>query len=335
MPDSTTSGLLLLIAGVIAGAALGWYMRGRRVAVEKEIINSGWKEQADTRRGEYKRLLDQNRHLMQQVSQLQAAGDDAANRARELSSALRETLAGRDELQREIRVIRGNLETAVTERQRFATDCESLSASQDSHGSALREKDDKIFRMSRELESWHNRLPPLIERYRQRDEEANRLAREVEDANERIAALQMMLDAGQTRVGTGCADAMTSGTTASNDSLPATNGRAAEPGDGDPDGEQLAAAAPDDISTVGADPDVRAHYGEPKDDLKAIKGVGPAIERTLNELGIYSYGQIARLSEYEINRVADRLRGFRTRVYREDWIGQARALQYTRPGESG
>ncbi len=64
-----------------------------------------------------------------------------------------------------------------------------------------------------------------------------------------------------------------------------------------------------------------------RDDLKLIKGIGPAIEKTLNELGIFRFDQIADMSEYDIDRVARRLRGFRSRIYREDWIGQARDLQ--------
>ena len=67
--------------------------------------------------------------------------------------------------------------------------------------------------------------------------------------------------------------------------------------------------------------------GAGRDDLKLIKGIGPAIEKTLNELGIFRYDQIADMSEYDIERVARRLRGFRSRIYREDWIGQARDLQ--------
>ena len=64
----------------------------------------------------------------------------------------------------------------------------------------------------------------------------------------------------------------------------------------------------------------------PRDNLKQIKGVGPAIEKTLNELGIKLFDQIAQMSEYDIDRVAHRLKGFRSRIYREDWIGQARDL---------
>ena len=72
--------------------------------------------------------------------------------------------------------------------------------------------------------------------------------------------------------------------------------------------------------------------GEPdadeKDDLKQIKGVGPAIEKTLNDLGIFRFKQIAEMSEYDIDRVAQQLKGFRSRIYRGDWLGQARDLQY-------
>ena len=64
-----------------------------------------------------------------------------------------------------------------------------------------------------------------------------------------------------------------------------------------------------------------------RDDLQQIKGVGPAIAKTLNEMGIFSFQQIAEMSEYDIDRVARRLKGFRSRIYREDWIGQARELR--------
>jgi NADH-quinone oxidoreductase subunit E len=80
--------------------------------------------------------------------------------------------------------------------------------------------------------------------------------------------------------------------------------------------------ASDDVQD-SADADL---HDLPSDNLKLIKGVGPAIEKTLNELGIKRFDQIAQMSEYDIDRVAHRLKGFRSRIYREDWIGQARDL---------
>ena len=46
----------------------------------------------------------------------------------------------------------------------------------------------------------------------------------------------------------------------------------------------------------------------------------------MHDLGIFRFDQIAKISEYDINRIAERLKGFRSRIYREDWIGQARTL---------
>ena len=75
--------------------------------------------------------------------------------------------------------------------------------------------------------------------------------------------------------------------------------------------------------------------GEHRDDLQLIKGVGPAIEKTLNEMGICRFDQIAEMSEYEIDRIARKLKGFRSRIYREDWIGQARDLDEQKSRNTG
>lgn len=60
------------------------------------------------------------------------------------------------------------------------------------------------------------------------------------------------------------------------------------------------------------------------DDLKQIKGIGPLNERKLNALGIYHFRQIAAWTQDEARWIGAFL-GFRGRVEREDWIGQARA----------
>lgn len=61
------------------------------------------------------------------------------------------------------------------------------------------------------------------------------------------------------------------------------------------------------------------------DDLKAIAGVGPKLEKVLNELGIWTYGQVAALQPAEIAWLDDHL-GFAGRIGRDDWTGQAKAL---------
>lgn len=62
------------------------------------------------------------------------------------------------------------------------------------------------------------------------------------------------------------------------------------------------------------------------DDLKQIKGVGPALEAQLHDLGIYHFDQIASWGAAEIAWMDDNLKGFRGRVSRDDWTGQAKTL---------
>lgn len=64
---------------------------------------------------------------------------------------------------------------------------------------------------------------------------------------------------------------------------------------------------------------------ETPDDLKVISGVGPKLETVLNGLGVWTYGQIAAWSREEIAWLDDYL-GFKGRIGRDDWIGQASKL---------
>ena len=61
------------------------------------------------------------------------------------------------------------------------------------------------------------------------------------------------------------------------------------------------------------------------DDLKLISGVGPKIESTLNELGIFTYAQVAGWKKAERDWV-DGYLNFKGRIERDDWVKQAKAL---------
>ncbi|MDX8454030.1 NADH-ubiquinone dehydrogenase [Mesorhizobium sp. VK9D] len=60
-------------------------------------------------------------------------------------------------------------------------------------------------------------------------------------------------------------------------------------------------------------------------DLKAISGIGPKLEKVLNGLGIWTYGQIAAWTSQEIAWVEDYL-SLAGRIGRDDWTAQAAAL---------
>ena len=69
------------------------------------------------------------------------------------------------------------------------------------------------------------------------------------------------------------------------------------------------------------------------DDLKLIVGVGPVLERMLQQLGIATYRQIARWTERDIDEFDARLPEFHGRIRRDDWVTQARELHLSKYGE--
>lgn len=64
---------------------------------------------------------------------------------------------------------------------------------------------------------------------------------------------------------------------------------------------------------------------EAVDDLKLISGVGPKIEATLHELGIFTFKQVAAWKKAEREWV-DGYLSFHGRIEREEWVKQAKAL---------
>ncbi|MGD9740580.1 MAG: NADH-quinone oxidoreductase subunit NuoE [Bauldia sp.] len=93
---------------------------------------------------------------------------------------------------------------------------------------------------------------------------------------------------------------------------------------------QATARAPEPVATPANSDDAKpagiaGPRGGKADDLTVISGIGPKIEKTLHDLGIFHFDQIAAWSPAEVNWVSVHL-AFPGRIAREDWVGQARKL---------
>ena len=444
MPEFTAVTVALLALVLVVGIVLGWVLRGDRSAKEKIAINAGWQQQIESQQSEHDRLAKQNKSLMEQISQYQASIKDSTLRAKELSDSLKETFQRRDDLQRQLKDVRSNLEVAIAERDRLQGDLRSKSARDNATDQALQQKEAKIQRLTSELANWQSRVPPLVDRYRVRDEEARELENELsvaradlaeaqvelseararldemrtelrdartemdlaradrdttqselESSRARIVVLEDVIGSEQTRIEPVDAETLPKGLDASNEPhdetaenvviglrdqidddavplsawLPVGNEQdhlpidapdddgpwakvpaSAEGEDSDFDDDehrsdgamvQTAITATDGVGNkvllqsepAAEDPSRSTATGsnakedDEVDDLRQIKGVGPSIEKTLHNLGFFRFSQIAAMTELDIERVARQLKGFRSRIYREDWIGQARMLQ--------
>jgi large subunit ribosomal protein L21 len=76
---------------------------------------------------------------------------------------------------------------------------------------------------------------------------------------------------------------------------------------------------------AGADEAPKAELGNPSepDDLKALSGVGPALEKKLHDAGVTTFAQIAAWTQDDIDAMNEKL-SFKGRIEREGWVEQAK-----------
>jgi small subunit ribosomal protein S1 len=92
----------------------------------------------------------------------------------------------------------------------------------------------------------------------------------------------------------------------------------------EPKAKKAASAPAGDAASLDERGRLAAPQGD-ADDLKQIKGVGPAFEKKLHEAGIFHFWQVAALNEAQINELEEEL-SFQGRMERDDWKGQAEAF---------
>jgi predicted flap endonuclease-1-like 5' DNA nuclease len=74
-------------------------------------------------------------------------------------------------------------------------------------------------------------------------------------------------------------------------------------------------------------PPAPARSGKVLRGLRRIRGIGPAYQRSLEQLEITRVQQIAAWTEADVLAFAEKLRIRSERIFQEDWVGQARALE--------
>ncbi|MEO0996159.1 MAG: hypothetical protein AAFX58_01455 [Pseudomonadota bacterium] len=297
MTDSILA--LFLIAGgaLMLGFLAGWSLRAVRAERQKLALNAEWQEQFAAVRKAEQRVNRQRKELSAEVARLRQnrlvaeftadlpappGGEDGAD-----ADAADATEAAASQ---ELEDLRRQLADSKRKRESLRLDLERFVARSREFTEASRQKDEKIFALSRELESWQQRLPPLVQRFREREHEHTNVLDALELERQRNQELSETLN---TRV------------------LP----------------DSFSDVADIDIADDAANSAEASGYCDgDRDDLKRIRGVGPKLERTLNALGIYRLHQIAAFDESDIERVGSELGRFPGRIRRDRWVEQARRL---------
>lgn len=71
-----------------------------------------------------------------------------------------------------------------------------------------------------------------------------------------------------------------------------------------------------------------------RDDLKLIKGIAKVLEGKLHQIGVYQFRQIAVWTDPAVAEFSKLLPNFKDRIYRDDWIAQAKNFHQEKYGET-
>ena len=71
-----------------------------------------------------------------------------------------------------------------------------------------------------------------------------------------------------------------------------------------------------------------------KDDLKLVKGIGPVMEKKLNDFGVYSFEQLGKLTSKDIDALTETLESFPGRIERDKWVSQSKKQFKKKYGKS-
>lgn len=154
-------------------------------------------------------------------------------------------------------------------------------------------------------ERWQDVVRELELKVRLRDDLIAELKRSIEEQKKHIAAADAR---------TAAADARTA----------AAEARAASADARVSEAEARASEA--EARAASAEARASAAPAAAADDLKRIKGIGPAFERKLQALGVSSFSTIAAWTEADIERIAEALAILPQRITRDGWIEKAKNL---------
>ncbi len=77
----------------------------------------------------------------------------------------------------------------------------------------------------------------------------------------------------------------------------------------------------------------RVNAANSGDDLKLIRGIGPAFERELKRIGVSSFSQIAAWTPADVESIAKKIKAKPERIRRDNWVGRAAELAGSSPRE--
>lgn len=341
--------LICLLIAALIGAFVGWFLRhwsARREIAEQDGF---WREKLESTHADHQSIVGA---LTSDLTRETEAHAEAESKIKELDAAL-----GAKE------IVVGGLEEEAASLRARRTELDRLVADRDTELQSLTDKlerlDERSGTLSRELEGRNGRIVELEAQLKEQTQHGEEADRKLERADESLLRIRNELEQAkaQTERLERTVTERESELTARGIELEQANQRVEQlTDDCEQQGKKAAALertvrdqrqqvadleqalevarapAEDQVVRIG---NVTIFPARPEvvDDLKEISGIGPTLERTLNELGIYQFRQIATWHAEEIGWVSDNLDVFKGRIERDQWVAQARQLQQQKYGQ--
>lgn len=326
--------LFCLLVAAVLGVAIGWFARGLRAGRLATREASAARHALQEAKALLRVTESARAGEQRQLSELQTSVDFARRQAETLQRELKEAEAGRESARKEaseaqavVARLTSRLQEAETAREKAKVEVDASRTAV--AGARLRiveveTQRDAVRQENERLKTLQVSTTPPDEATRQRLEtlKATLQAAETgwdaarahtEAAFEQLNATQQLLTASEAErdsLATRLLDAQVELATLR--SLP----------------EAVKAPPPQPERP----PSAAAPSKTARDDLKKIKGIGPAVERTLHRVGIYRYSQIANWTREDILAIGEKLPGFKERIVRDRWTTAARRLHVTKYG---
>ncbi len=287
--------LVCLSLAAAIGLLVGWLLRHFAARRREALLTSGWQERLEHQDTQ---ISTMQKHLKRETASLAAAqqhASDAESRARAADTrieALQRSVIDRDkqltELADQLATLRDKLRPLQQQLADSRSEITTLTAELAGYRRKIRPLEQDAARLDARRLQQQERIAQLEAKLAEHGD----LAATLRQRDDKIAALEAQL-----------------GTIAAQRRVAADAGRPAPP---------LAMEKP------------AALFSSPPsapDDLKKIRGIGRVLERTLNELGVYEFAQIAGFTAQDVAWIDSHLAAFKGRIQRDDWVNQARQLR--------
>jgi len=221
-------------------------------------------------------------------------------------------------LQVQLKVPEESMRSAPAKQKQFVQMMEGRLATQqhciDELGQELEVANTRAKRAAQRFGKWRRKFKPMARQFRQQRRIVNELREELRQRNleqQKLAAARSSVAKPATAPSQTLAPANTS-------KVPADSSLAT--------GTMTARVSAQDSSSAGASKQSPDYGDGEREDLQALRGIGPALHKKLNEKGIYRLQQLAFMSSQELNNLGRSLGLSNKRLARHDWTQQARQL---------